>query len=127
MIDATSRIPNLMPWIELTAFWSELCPESQDAMLDSAVLLDFSLGETVEVEFGLMVSGTAGLEYTLGSGRRSIAELFHSGDLVHTGRHERRPQGRLVALSDGSMLALSATAFDTCGHHHADIVKAYRH
>ncbi len=127
MIDTTTRIPNLLPWIELTAFWSELCPDSQDALLDSAVLLEFEPGDRIEIDFGLLISGTAGIEYVMGNGRRAIAELFHSGDLVDVQRGERRPQGRLVALSIGSVLALDSAAFDLCARHHSDIVSAYRH
>ncbi|MEM7669254.1 MAG: Crp/Fnr family transcriptional regulator [Pseudomonadota bacterium] len=125
MTDSTNRIPDLLPWVELTKFWSDLEPQSQSELLDRAALLEFGPGEYITIDFGLMISGTVGIEYTVDNGRRSIAELFHSGDLVNMRRHERQPQGRLIALGDCSLLSLDIRDFETCARHHGDVTAAY--
>ncbi|MEM7746024.1 MAG: Crp/Fnr family transcriptional regulator [Pseudomonadota bacterium] len=127
MIDSTQRIPDILPWVEVTRFWSELDPDSQDALLDGAALLELDQRERIDVDFGLMLTGTAGLEYTIGDGRRCLAELFHSGDLIDMCREDRKPQGRIVALSACSVLALNAEDIEMQSHAHPEILLAYRH
>lgn len=115
------------PWIELTRFWSELEPQSQEALIGDATAVEYALGDPVDIQFGLMVSGTCGLEYSVDDGRRSLVELFRSGDLIDLARRERRPQGALVALGYCCVLTMGSDDFDLCARHHADIVRAYRH
>lgn len=116
----------LLPWMEMTRFWSELDPPSRDDILNDAALLEFEQGDEIDIEFGLIISGTAGQEYTLKDGRRSITELFHTGDLVHTARHQRLPQGKLTALGYCGILSLRLDDFETCARHHSDVLTAYR-
>ncbi|MEM0922123.1 MAG: Crp/Fnr family transcriptional regulator [Pseudomonadota bacterium] len=126
MTDVTERVPKVPPLVEMTEFWTDLSPESRAEILSEAQLLDFAAGETIEIDFGLMISGTAAIEYMVGNGRRCLVELFHSGDLIDLCRRERRPQGRLVGLGYGSMLVLSVADFEACARHHADVLAAYR-
>lgn len=127
MTDQTSRIPEMPTSVELTAFWSDLSTESQTALLDGASLLEFEHYDRLDIDFGLILSGTAGIEYTVGGGRRCLVELFRAGDLVDLCRHERRQQGSLIGLGQGSVLALHAVEFETSAQVHPDIAEAYRH
>lgn len=126
MMDVPNRLARMTPWIELTRFWSELEPQSQSALMSEATIAEVRGGEYANIEFGLVISGTCGLEYLVGNGRRSIAELFHSGDLIDMSRHERAPQGRLVALGHCSVLTMPVDDFELCARHHSDILRAYR-
>ncbi|MEM9229058.1 MAG: Crp/Fnr family transcriptional regulator [Pseudomonadota bacterium] len=82
-------------------------------------------GDLIDTEFGLVVSGTAGIEYSLGNGRRCLSELMHSGDLINMTRHERQTQGTLIALGECCVLPLVKRDFETLARHHKDLSDAY--
>jgi CRP-like cAMP-binding protein len=126
MDTAKDRRDVILPWVEITKFWSELTPLSRDEVLSGSALREYEQGDMIDIPFGLIISGTAGLEYIMEDGRRCIAELFHSGDLVDMCRYERLPQGRLVALGYCGLLVLEAEDFEACVHHHSDVLSAYR-
>lgn len=116
----------MMPWIEMTRFWSELQPPTRDELWRGAELLEFRQGDLIEIDFGLMITGTAAVEYVTANGRRSLVELLRSGDLIDMLRHERQQQGRLVALADCALIAMDMAEFERCAQVHAEIVPAYR-
>lgn len=116
---------NAIPRVELTGFWAELAPQNKGALLRDAALFEFAAGDLIEISFGLMISGTAGLEYSVGDGRRCVAELLHTGDMINMARHERQSQGMLIALVDCCVLSLNKYDFDVLARHHEDILQAY--
>lgn len=123
-MDAPSLKKRAMPPVELTGVWSNLAPPSQGELLQSASLVECVAGDRIDVGFGLMIAGTAGLEHAIGNGRRCLSELLHSGDLINLVRHERQPQGTLIALVDCCILALDKAAFELCAAHHKDVSAA---
>ncbi|MEM9855297.1 MAG: Crp/Fnr family transcriptional regulator [Pseudomonadota bacterium] len=126
-MEATKARQDLLsPWIELTRFWAELEPVSRHELWNGADLLEYEQGDVITVQFGLMISGTAAMEYVLANGRRSLVELFHSGDLLDASRHERQPQGKMIALGYCALISLDSEEFERCARHHQDVLSAYR-
>lgn len=104
---------------------SKLDPSSLEAVMTDSLVIESRRGDVIDAQVGLVLSGAIALETTISSGRRALAELFHTGDLVDLRRHERMPQGKLVALADSVLMALEPDAFDRCIATHGDLATTF--